>query len=228
MTIRQTRPISASARVAAGLREKILAGEYLPGERIVQEDLAEQFGASRLPVRDALRLLEAEGLVTLVANTGAWVAKLSLEECEEVYQLRERVEPLLVRMSIPNLDAIAVARLRELFEAMRETDSIEEFLSLDRDFHSLSYSGARTGVLGDLVSRLWNTTQHYRRAFSQIFGVHTNRAVHLEHELLVLAIERGDVDEAERIVHAHIRRTRLSLVQHPEIFQGPGAAGTDR
>lgn len=219
MTARPTRSISASARVATGLRAKILAGEYLPGERIVQEELAEQFGASRLPVRDALRLLEAEGLVTLVANTGAWVAQLSLEECEEVYQLRERVEPLLVRMSIPHLDAAAIARLRELFEAIRETDSIEEFLRLDRDFHNLTYSGARTGVLGDLVSRLWNSTQHYRRAFSQIFGVHENRAVHLEHELLVLAIERGDADEAERIVNAHIRRTRLSLAQHPEIFR---------
>lgn len=223
MTVRPIRPISASARVAAGLRARILAGEYLPGERIVQEDLAEQFGASRLPVRDALRLLEAEGLVTLVANTGAWVAKLSLEECEEVYQIRERVEPLLMGMSIPGLDDEAIGSMRRLLEAMRETDSIEEFLRLDRDFHSLSYSGARTGVLGEFVSRLWNTTQHYRRAFSQIFGVHTNRAVHLEHELLVLAIERGDVDEAERIVGAHIRRTRLSLIQHPEIFQDPGA-----
>lgn len=219
MTARQARSISASERVASGLRGKILAGEHLPGERIVQEELAEQFGASRLPVRDALRLLEAEGLVTLVANTGAWVAKLSLEECEEVYQIRERVEPLLVRMSIPGLNDDAVCRLRELFEEIRQTDSIEEFLRLDRDFHNLTYSGAKTGVLGEFVSRLWNTTQHYRRAFSEIFGVHSNRALHLEHELLVLAIERGDVDEAERIVQAHIRHTRLSLAQHPEIFQ---------
>lgn len=223
MTARPPRSISASTRVAHGLRGKILAGEYLPGERIVQEELADQFGASRLPVRDALRLLEAEGLVTLVANTGAWVAKLSLAECEEVYQIRERVEPLLLRMSIPGLDAAAVQRLRELFEAIRKTDSIEEFLALDRDFHNLTYSGAQTGVLGEFVSRLWNTTQHYRRAFSQIFGVHANRAVHLEHELLVLAIERRDIDEAERIMLGHIRRTRLSLAQHPEIFQHPGA-----
>lgn len=222
MTARPIPSISANTRVAAGLRQMILAGDYAPGERIVQEELAEHFGASRLPVRDALRLLEAEGLVTLVPNTGAWVAKLSLEECEEVYQIRERVEPLLVRMSIPALDPAAVLQLRELCDAMRETDSIEEFLKLDRDFHNISYSGAQTSVLGEFVSRLWNTTQHYRRAFTQIFGVHSNRTVHLEHELLVLAIERGDVDEAERIVQSHIRSTRLSLVQHPEIFQEPG------
>lgn len=221
MTAHSARSISASERVASELRSMILSGEYLPGERIVQEDLAERFGASRLPVRDALRLLEADGLVTLVANTGAWVAKLSLAECEEVYQIRERVEPLLMRMSVPGLTSEVIARLHELVSEMRDTDSIEEFLRLDRDFHNLSYSGAVTGMLGDFVARLWNTTQHYRRAFSELYGVHTNRAVHLEHELLVLAIERGDVDEAERIVHAHIRRTRLSLAQHPEIFQDP-------
>lgn len=224
MTARPKRSTSANGRVAAELRELILTGAYQPGERIVQEDLAERFGASRLPVRDALRLLEAEGLVTLVANTGAWVSKLSLEECEEVYQIRERVEPLLIRMSIPQLDEETVQRLRSLSEEMSTTDSIEEFLSLDREFHNLTYSGAQTSVLGEFVSRLWNTTQHYRRAFSQIFGTHTNRTVHLEHELLVLAIERSDLDEAERIVNTHIRRTRLSLVQHPEIFQsGVGA-----
>jgi len=210
---------SMSARVAAELRDEILAGRYLPGERIVQEELAVKFGASRLPVRDALRSLQAEGMVELVASTGAWVSKLSLRECEEMYRIREGIEPLLVSLSVPNLDAAAIARLRELAEAMSRTESVEEFLALDRAFHDLSYSGAETKVLGSMVSRLWNSTHHYRRAFTQLFGVHANRAMHLEHELIVLAIERGDVEEAARLVGAHIRRTRLSLADHPEIFQ---------
>ena len=66
---------AAGARIAAELREAILAGEYAPGARIRQEDLADRHGASRVPVREALRMLEAEGLVTLVANTGAWVSR---------------------------------------------------------------------------------------------------------------------------------------------------------
>ncbi len=93
----------ASQRIAASLREAVLSGEYAPGSRLLQEEVAEQFGSSRLPVREALRMLEAEGLVTLVAHTGAWISRLSLGECEELYQIRERVEPLLLRYSIPAL-----------------------------------------------------------------------------------------------------------------------------
>ncbi|HZK60311.1 MAG TPA: GntR family transcriptional regulator, partial [Cryobacterium sp.] len=85
MALSTPRVGAASHRIAASLREDILTGKYSPGERIIQEELAEQFGASRLPVREALRMLEADGLVTLVAHTGAWVSRLSLAECEELY-----------------------------------------------------------------------------------------------------------------------------------------------
>src|SRR4051794_18101373 len=85
----------AGTRIASELREAILTGEYAPGDRVRQEDLADRHGASRVPVREALRMLESEGLVTLVANTGAWVSRVSLAECEEIYRIRERIEPLL-------------------------------------------------------------------------------------------------------------------------------------
>ncbi|MDO9591427.1 MAG: GntR family transcriptional regulator, partial [Microcella sp.] len=81
-----TRDGNASARVAEGIREGIVRGTYPPGARLRQEEIAERFGASRVPVREALKLLEAEGLVTMIANAGAWVSKLTLAECEEVYQ----------------------------------------------------------------------------------------------------------------------------------------------
>ena len=77
---RLTRDGDAGARIAERIRGGILEGEYPPGTRIRQEDVAERFGASRVPVREALRILEHEGLVTLVANTGAWVAELTLAD----------------------------------------------------------------------------------------------------------------------------------------------------
>ena len=91
----------ASHRIADTLRTAILGGSYLPGERIRQEDVAARSGASRIPVREALRMLDSEGLVTLVANSGAWVTKLTLSECVETYLIRERLEPLLLRTSMP-------------------------------------------------------------------------------------------------------------------------------
>ncbi len=210
---------AAGARIAAGLREAILAGEYAPGDRIRQEDLAGRHGASRLPVREALRMLQAEGLVTLVANTGAWVSSLSLADCEELYQVRERLEPLLLRLNLPLLRPDEIDRLADLARRMEQTEDDEEFLQLDRDFHLSCYGAVETEMLGETVLRLWNRTHHYRRAFTRVFHAEGDRSVHHEHHLLVNAIRRGDADEAERVLAAHIRRTRLGLGRHPEVFE---------
>ncbi|HLS72895.1 MAG TPA: GntR family transcriptional regulator [Actinomycetaceae bacterium] len=207
----------ASARIADGLRGQILGGELRPGTRIRQEELAREFGASRLPVRDALRLLEAEGLVRLVANTGAWVASLSLQECTEAYLVRERLEPLLLAQSIPHLTPETVARLGELATAMEGAD-LETFLRLDREFHLLSFSAAPTPMLRDMVLRLWNTTQHYRRAYAVLVDVASSPVTHAEHHLLVDAIARRDTENAELVQQLHIRRTRVELARHPEVF----------
>ena len=220
-TVTDTIPRTGSAgeRIASELREAILSGQYVPGARIRQEDAADRHGASRVPVREALKILEAEGLVTLVANTGAWVSRLGLEECQEMYQIRERIEPLLLRYSIPALDAAAIDQLQRLADEMESSPDIEEFLRLDREFHLGSYAGAHTSVLGEMVEQLWNRTQHYRRAFTRVFRSEGDRSVHHDHQLLVHAIRRGDLDEAERVLHGHIRRTRLELARHPEVFE---------
>jgi DNA-binding GntR family transcriptional regulator len=207
------------ARIAGSLRQAILDGAYAPGERIRQDELAEQSGASRLPVREALRMLESEGLVTLVANTGAWVSSLSVEECHELYQMRERLEPLLLRLNVPLLPAETVGSLAELALAMERTDDVEEFLRLDRDFHLSSLDVARTTVLTDTVRSLWNRTQHYRRAVTRRFFAEGDRSVHHDHHLIVDAIRRRDVDEAEQVLARHIRRSRLELLQHPDVFE---------
>lgn len=210
---------AAGARIAGEIREAILAGAYAPGSRIRQEDLADRYGASRVPVREALRMLEAEGLLTLVANTGAWVAKLTLADCEELYRIRERIEPLLLAYSVPALDPATIDRLAQLAEEMETAADVEHFLALDREFHLSSYAAADTVVLGELVFGLWNRTQHYRRAFTGVFRSEGERSAHHDHHLLVAAFRRGDVEEAERTLAAHIRRTRIELARHPEIFE---------
>ncbi len=210
---------AAGARIAAELRDAILTGGLVPGERIRQEDLADRHGASRVPVREALRMLEAEGLVTLVANTGAWVSRLSLSDCEELYQIRERLEPLLLRYNLRGMTDGSIDDLERLAGTMELADDVEQFLALDREFHLSCYTFVDTSVLGDTVLRLWNRTQHYRRAFTRVFRSEGDRSVHHEHQLLVSAIRRRDDDEAERILGGHIRRTRLELARHPEVFE---------
>jgi DNA-binding GntR family transcriptional regulator len=219
MTQAQIRDGVTGSRVADELRNAILHGVHPPGTRLRQEELAKQYGASRVPVREALRILESEGLVTTVANAGAWIAKLSLDECVELYQVRERIEPLLLRYSLPALTEPQIDRLAELAETMQQTRAVERFLELDREFHLGSYTGAGTTFLGPTVERLWNTTQHYRRAFTRLLDGESNRIVHDEHHMLVAAIRERDSDEAERVLLGHIRRTRRQLARHPEVFE---------
>lgn len=208
----------ASQRIADGLRRAILDGDFAPGQRIQQKTLAEQFGASRLPVREALRILQSDGLVTLVANSGAWVSHLDQRECAESYEIRERIEPMLLRESMKDLTAADIDRLGELSEQLDDDLEVEAFLRLDREFHLLSYSRAHTVLLSSIIERLWNTTQHYRRTYALLVGSSGKRVICSEHFLLVNAIERGDEEEAQRILRSHIRRTRKELERHPEVF----------
>ncbi len=209
----------ASRRIADTLRAAILDGRYRPGERIRQEEVAARSGASRIPVREALRMLDSEGLVTLVANTGAWVASLTMDECVETYLIRERLEPMLLRFSLPGLDAATVARLGQLAAAMEAPGAgTDAFLRADREFHLSSYAGTAPGQTRQIIGRMWNTTQHYRREFTRLAARDGMRATHLEHRLLLDCIGRGDADDAERILVTHIRRTRLELQKHPEVF----------
>lgn len=208
----------SSHKIASRLRDAILAGDYSPGERLVQEDIAERFGGSRIPVREALKDLESEGLVTFVANAGARVADLSLAECVEVYQMRERIEPLLLRYSAEGLDRDTLQQLQAIATAMESESDPDVFIELDRKFHLSMYAGAETTVLGDLVVTLWNKTQPYRRAYTKRVDDSQREVFHDEHRMLLRALVDGDLDLAENLLAVHIRRTRQHLERHPEVF----------
>ena len=221
MTVRSPKHGNASLAIAEALRQAILRGDYAPGKRIIQEQLSAKFGGSRIPVREALRTLESEGLVRLVANTGAWVASLTASECSEVYQTRERIEPLLLRFNAPEITHDYILELEDLAKRMENAGDVEEFLQLDRQFHLGMYQRVPTYLLGELGTRLWNTTQPYRRAYTMLVDTKNLGIVHSEHHMLVTALRDGDLDLAEQVVALHIRRTRLHLERHPEVFTIP-------
>lgn len=209
-------PAISGERVADELRRLILDGDLRPGQRLGQEMLAERFKASRMPVREALRQLEAEGLVSIIRNSGAWVSKLDAFEFDQTYKMREVVEPLAIRESIPNLTDAQISRLEELVEEIDATAGskrdVEGFLRLDREFHLLTYAGVRHQPLMDLVIRQWNTTQHYRRLLVQRQAPEDVVATNLDHALILDGIRRRDPESAAAMVQLHIRRTRNTLV----------------
>lgn len=221
MTTSPTEPEAGGAvstRVAAYLRDAILGGELRPGDRIRQEDVAATFGASRLPVREALRMLEAEGLTEHETNKGARVPRLDQHEVDVIYRMRERLEPLALVESMPSLVEVDHERLEDVQRQIEENTDLDRFLELDREFHLLTYSGCTIDPLISMVTRLWNSTQHYRRAYVELGGQSRMWVVNAEHRLILDAVVRQDAADAERFLEGHIRRTRIELGNHPEIF----------
>jgi DNA-binding GntR family transcriptional regulator len=209
---------AASARVAEYLRDLILRDELKPGDRIRQEEIADRLGASRLPVREALRMLEAEGLTEHRTNKGARVPRLSMHEVDVIYRMRERLEPLALTESLPLLTDDDHAGLEAVQQQIEANTDLDRFLELDREFHLGTYSGCHIDPLNAMVTRLWNSTQHYRRAFVAMGGQARMWVVNAEHRLLLDAVVRRDAADAERFLEGHIRRTRIELGHHPAVF----------
>lgn len=204
----------AVGRVVRELRKAILNGTLAPGTKIGQVELARRFNTSRLPVREALRQLHHEGLIALIPNAGARVAEFKAAELEEIYRLREVIEPMLIRQSAPHLTDEDVEACRRLAGAMEELASAgtvrpEAWLELDREFHRMTFNGVQMRQALRLVEGFWNMVAHYRLMYARLPGAY--EFTHLEHRLLVDALERRDGDDAGLLLELHIRRTRLGL-----------------
>lgn len=211
---------SASERVAAVLRDAILGGQIRPGQRLRQEEIADRLGASRIPVREALRMLEAEGLTEHEAHKGARVPLLGGREVDLLYQMRERLEPLALTESLARLDDAHLDELDRIQDRIEDWRGVEDFLRLDRELHLLSYACCGMDTLQTTVTRLWNSTQHHRRLFMHLIGPGSRWVVNAEHRLLLEALRRRDAADAELHLRGHISRTRVELSRHPEVFTG--------
>jgi DNA-binding GntR family transcriptional regulator len=210
-----------SERIATEIRNAVLSGEMRPGMRIRQELLASHFGASRIPVREALKQLENEGLVVMAPNRGAWIADVNSEESIEIYRIREALEPLAIGESIPYLTDADIDTLEQLVRELDRTTTLEGYIKLDREFHLRTYSRARMPQLLAMVERFWNSTQHFRRQFvNEAYAKDGLPFSDPQHLLLMDAIRARDVEAAQVLVRLHIRRTRV-LIQTTE-----GGTGT--
>jgi DNA-binding GntR family transcriptional regulator len=216
--------VAASQRVTAYLRNAILSDAIQPGERIRQEDVAEALGASRLPVREALRTLEAEGLIEHEPNKGARVPLLGARDVDLLYQMRERLEPLALAESMLQMTDEHLDHLVSMQAEISRCADVATFMALDREFHLLMYAHCDMETLSTTVLRLWNSTQHYRRVFMNTVGSGQRWIINAEHDLLLDALRRRDPVDAGRCLVGHVRRTRVELSRHAEVFE-PAATG---
>lgn len=216
---RQTR----ADAVTQHLRQAIIGGDYLPGQWIRQEDLARQLGTSRLPVREALRRLDNEGLVVIVPRANARVTALDLAEFLELYKIREVLEPLAIAESARHMTPEHLDRVRMLHRAMAAMkigDDPAAWMEADKAFHLASFVAAPMPRLLELVEGYWNRTQRYRLAYlSVIHGGRRDDLIRDEHGLILNALERGDAESAASLQELHLRQTRMTLAAQPDLFE---------
>jgi DNA-binding GntR family transcriptional regulator len=200
-----------SARVAATLRDEILDGARRPGSRLVERDLAADFGVSRIPVRDALKALEGEGLVVLRPHTWAVVREFSDADLADLDEVREVLEPLAFRLAAERhgpegLDRLRSALASEL-EGARTADSVGSRRSA-ADFHEIVTDLADNQLLRDMMQGI---RSRVRWALSQ----HDDLAhVTEEHAELFEAVASRDGERAAALAEAHVDSSRRQRSAH--------------
>lgn len=182
----------------------MVSGELKPGAQIVQEVLAERFGVSRVPLREALKILEGEGAVTYVARRGYFVADLSLADLLEVYRIRSVLETEAVTQAVPTLtdDAVdAFKRAVERWEHARESGDLLELTAANRALHFQLIEAAEMPRLTRLVRILWDATDIYRSVY---YGSpHNLDSVAAEHRRILAAVRERNPAEVVRLLDAH-------------------------
>jgi DNA-binding GntR family transcriptional regulator len=199
--------VSASTYVADRVRAEILTGGLRLGSRLDQQALAERHGVSLIPVREALRRLEADGLVRMLPRRGAFVAELSLRELTEISWIRERLEDLAVRLATPRLRAPQLrelARLNERMATMPPRASPSLWGRLNRRWHFTIYEAGQSVPLVQLITALWDRTSLYREVLAA--DVDTRATSVAQHAAVLRRLEAGDAAGAARAMRQHIRR----------------------
>ncbi len=191
---------TAGQKATSVIRERILAGDLEPGAKLSQHRLAAELGMSRIPVRDALRSLAAEGLVSVTANTTATVAELSPQDLQELYEIRISLEPRLGRLAIPNLTDRDFAAMEQLLAAMKSTRETEEWLPLNNQFHEVMYRAADRQRSLEMVRVVRRQTDRYTAVYIEL----NHELVDTEHRMILEAARQGNPMRLEALITAHI------------------------
>lgn len=208
----QSQPLWEAVYLA--LRGAIVRRDLAPGERLAEQQLAEELGASRTPVREALRRLALEGFVVLVPRRGAYVAGLSFKDMNDVFELRMALEGLAAALAAERITQEELAALErgvaELAEAI-EGGVSERLAQIDADFHNLIYMASRNRRLMQIVANLSDQIQSFRIRSLAVPG--RLKATLSEHRRLAAAIARRDAPAARRLAEEHIRCAEAILLK---------------
>ena len=210
-----------AGQVADELRRRIVSGDYAEGEQLLQEQLAQDFGVSKVPVREALHLLEAEGLITQQFHRGAVVTGISPRDLMELFELRAQIEGWLLGLAMPLATEADVAAARARNAQLRATNDPVEGWDLNWRFHEMLYVPAGKPYILDHLRQLHTRTARYVR---EVYATATSRQqVTDEHEAILAAYARQD-PATGAMLSDHILRGARKLTDQLIQMQGRPAA----
>jgi phosphonate utilization transcriptional regulator len=215
--IELVRQQSLTSLVQREIERRIVAGELTPGAKLNEAELAAAMGISRGPVREAFRALEQAGLVHTEKNRGVFVRQVSLEEANEIYEVRAALEAQIGRLAAKRVTPALLERLRDIVKRMHavgRTRDPDAYFPLNLEFHEALAEASGNRALATNYRRVVNELNLYRRQAIMrnvdIIPVSTK-----EHAAIVDAVAKGDAELAERLLYAHVLDSRARLHDQP-------------
>jgi len=206
--------------VAAVLREAITTGQLRANQPLPQDEIAGQLRVSHIPVREALRQLQSEGLVDYQPNRGATVSALAPAEITEIYQIRAILETAAIRQAAPRLTAAQLEQARAILDRAEQVGDGATWGSLDVDFHQLIYDLGARPRLGEMITGLLRRVDRYWLVHGLMLKY--REEFEREHRALLAALERRDSERASALLERHLAGASRRLVA--ELAAGDGTA----
>jgi DNA-binding GntR family transcriptional regulator len=197
------------------LRDEIVQGDHAPGQYLRLEEIAARFDVSTMPVREALRDLEAEGLVTIFPHRGAAVTQLSADELQDIYDIRATLEEMAARLAVPLLTEAILAELTSLVEQMdNHLGDVATLVRLNHQFHLTLYAASGRRHLCELNRMLRYRVQHYLHVF--IVEAKSDRIppTQREHRAILEACMRGDAEGAAALMREHVAQVGHAIIEY--------------
>ena len=201
--------LTSAEKVILGLRAAIISGSYAAGEQIRQEKIAAEFNVSRMPVREAFRQLEAEGLLVVFPGRGTYVNRLSNEEVIEICDIRILLECDAIRRAVPKLRQTDLLEAEHLLQKMMQAEDPHSFGTLDQAFHETLYAPTNRGRLLELIRTLRNQVTQFLYAASTLDSFRPSAIE--DHKNILIACQAGDIESAVDAVKTHLQNAVIQI-----------------
>lgn len=201
--------------VFQALRQAIITGELSPGERLMEVKIASKLGVSRTPVREAIRMLELEGLVVMIPRKGAEVARITEKDLRDALEVRTAIEELSVELACERIDEEGKQRLKQACNAFKEaidTKHVQNIVDGDVKFHDVIFDLTRNQRLISIAHNLREQVYRYRVEYVKDFSYHD--VLVKEHYDITNAILTNDVKTAKEIMRKHLYNQELIVIKN--------------